>query len=141
MTKNNAMKSEDLPRIEPYQRVEEQEEFQNLLEEISEEAVEELNNWYRRGLVISITKNFVLDNQDEVLTCSNCEEDTEDAVVAKITLDWMPTPHPEAVLCLDCTKNVHTEDVEPEIVMKNTIARELQEHPLVCKSTEEEIME
>jgi hypothetical protein len=133
------MKADDLPRIEPYSGTEDLKTFQNFLEQDSEEVVEELNKWHDRGLVISIDRNPIFEDDETSVECSSCEQEITEDVIALVKLDWMPTPDINPVLCLKCIENLHTEDVRPEIVMKNTLAEELQEHPRVSKSLEEEI--
>lgn len=131
------MKADDLPCIEPYSGTEDLKTFQQFLEQANGEAVEELNKWHERGLVICIGQNPGYEDDNPSFPCSSCEQEIVEDAIAWIKLDWMPAPDLNPVLCLECIENIYTEDVRPEVIMKNTLANELREHPLVHKSLEE----
>jgi hypothetical protein len=115
------MELDDIPLVtqDAYKHTENMEKF---LEEAPDEIIDEINHWKKQGLYISIDGLPL----GEELKCGSCGEIIDEKIQAKINPGWIPSPYPLEILCTGCLKKIHTDKVNPEIIMRDCLAEDLQ---------------
>jgi hypothetical protein len=126
------MELDDIPLItyDGYKHTEDMEKF---LEEAPEEIIDEINHWKEQGLYISLDG---LALEEEEVKCGSCGEIIEKEIQAKINPGWITPPYPLGVLCTECLKKIHTDEVNPEIVMRDCLAETLEVYSEAIKHPE-----